>query len=122
MGRYDTDGSSALAPNDPYKGMDRADYRPNLQVIKGGKSDNFDSDSSFNSQLRVVNGGKARNNEDASKTFRDAEQSALSGNKSFFTGQGRSSGKNKKTGFLKSRKKLAVIGTIVALLLSLIHI
>lgn len=116
MGRYDTDGSSALAPNDPYKGMDRADYRPNLQVIKGGKSDNFDSDSSFNSQLRVVNGGKARNNEDASKTFRDAEQSALSGNKSFFTGQGRSSGKNKKTGFLKSRKKLAVIGTIVALL------
>ena len=37
MAEYETDGSSALAPNDPYKGMDRGEgIRPNFRAIDGG--------------------------------------------------------------------------------------
>ena len=36
MVAYRTEGSSALAPNDPYNDMDRSDIRPNFKVIEGG--------------------------------------------------------------------------------------
>jgi len=37
MATHETDGSSALAPNDPYRKMERHQTRPNLTVLEGGK-------------------------------------------------------------------------------------
>lgn len=112
MGRYNTSGSNALAPNDPYNDMDRADYRPKLQVIQGGKTDDSKSSPSSKPQLHVV--GK----NDGKDTLRDSEDSALSGGQSFFTGSGKSSSKNIKDRirFKNTKKRIAIIATIIAIL------
>lgn len=39
MADYETNGSSALAPKDPYGGMDRPNIRPNLHVVRGKNQD-----------------------------------------------------------------------------------
>lgn len=117
MGRYDTDGSSALAPNDPYNDMDRADYRPNLRVINGGKSNNSASTSSASSSQLSTN--TQNPSASAQSTLRDSEDSALSGERTFFTGQGRASqaSTNKNRFSLKGKKKhFAIISIIVGIL------
>lgn len=69
MAKYNTNGSSALAPNDPYKNMDR----PNFRVVDGGKSDN-----STRPNLRVIDGGKSNPAQNSAKNLlRQSENSSI---------------------------------------------
>ncbi|MDR3297822.1 MAG: hypothetical protein LBT19_00355 [Candidatus Nomurabacteria bacterium] len=116
MAEYDTDGSNALASNDPYRGMNRSDIRPNLKVIEGGKkpgSDNARDDlSSVENRAAadmssVVKGG--------TNEAKSVEQNQVFNPR--FTGEGlpgENKGKKKGKGFLKGRGPLVAI---VALLL-----
>lgn len=75
MARYDTDGSSALAPNDPYNNMEGADIRPSFQVYNGG---NTSAPSKGNrDNFKVLDGGKSNNARDV---LRNSENSALAKN------------------------------------------
>lgn len=99
MARYDTDGSSALAPNDPYNNMER----PNFKVINGGKPDR--------SNFKVIDGGKSnqskdqansqisRNNSsnDSQNLLKNSEAAALSpAEPSFYRGTGNKDNQNSK--------------------------
>lgn len=112
MARYETDGSSALAPNDPYNEMDRSDIRPSLKIIEGGKSKNSSGGARDNltrsersavaSPLSVIEGGIGK--------AKGAEQNQPYAPR--FVGKGLSSkgdGKNKGRDFLKKRGPLAAI-------------
>ncbi|MFV0484711.1 MAG: hypothetical protein ACK5MU_00550 [Candidatus Saccharimonadales bacterium] len=115
MAEFETDGSSALAPKDPYRGMSRSDTRPNLQVIEGGKSKsggakndlaNAEKNAAAN-PLSVIDGG--------ANEAKSAEQ-----NQAFsprFTGKGLPAGgkddKTKKKGFMKGKGPLVAILTLL---------
>lgn len=128
MARHDTDGSSALAPNDPYNDMDGADIRPNFQVIDGGKS-NSRNTGRDNSKIVDFNKAKQqRQNGSASKDLlRNSENSALTGNEPTFgenspwknnvSGRGADNKKPSKGkgGFLKQKKGIAAMAIILSL-------
>lgn len=79
MARYDTNGSSALAPNDPYNDMEGAEIRPDFGVINGGKTSKSQNTSN-RSNFKVLDGGKSN----ASKELlRNSENSALKGEPTF---------------------------------------
>lgn len=120
MVRYNTNGSSALAPNDPYNDMEGAEIRPNLQVLDGGRTTPSNNKSGRNN-LKVINGGKSNNSKDL---LRDSENSALSGNSPTFgspwknsvTGlRNRNQGKGKGS-FFKQKKGLAAMIVSLCLL------
>lgn len=129
MARYDTDGSSALAPNDPYNDMDGAEIRPSFRVIDGGKSNSRPA-SHDNSKIVDFNKAKNRSNNSASKDLlRNSENSALTKNEPTFgdnspwknSVSGRESKNNKKTGkgkggFLKQKKGIAAMAIILSLM------
>lgn len=114
MARYDTNGSSALAPNDPYNEMEGADIRPDFQVLDGGKSTKGDSS----------NHGKSNASKDL---LRNSENSALSKNEPTFgsqwknnvNGLGKQSDKGSKGkggSFLKQKKGIAAMMVIIGLM------
>lgn len=72
MARYDTDGSNALSPNDPYNEMDR----PNFNVINGGKSNNKSSKSAASKNQQK--------NSDSQNLLRNSENSSLSNRNQVF--------------------------------------
>ncbi len=120
MARYNTDGSSALAPNDPYNNMDRAETRPNFQVRQGGNTGPAQKGNRDN--FKVVDGGKSSSSKDL---LRNSENSALSKNEPTFnspwknsvSGQKNSNNKNAK-GKIGSKKKggIAAMMVIITLL------
>lgn len=119
MARYDTDGSSALAPNDPYNNMEGADIRPSFQVYNGG---NTSAPSKGNrDNFKVLDGGKSNNARDV---LRNSENSALAKNevtpwKNNVSGNRKNNNpKNQKGkgGFLKQKKGIAAIAVIISLL------
>jgi len=117
MARYDTDGSSALAPNDPYNNMEDANYRPKFGAINGGKSRQDTSSTASPAttpannrpNLRVIDGGKSSST--AQNNLRDSENKALSNSEpSFYRSTGKSNAKNNKGNgivgaFIHNRKK-----------------
>lgn len=120
MARYNTDGSSALAPNDPYNNMGRAETRPNFQVYQGGNTGPAQKGNRDN--FKVVDGGKSNSSKDL---LRSSENSALSKNEPTFnspwknsvSGQKNSNNKNAK-GKIGSKKKggIAAMMVIITLL------
>lgn len=40
MAGHETEGSSALAPNDPFRNMEKAETQPDLRIVKGGTAKN----------------------------------------------------------------------------------
>lgn len=130
MAKFDTDGSSALAPNDPYNDMDGADIRPTFHVIDGGKSKNRSANQSSSKIVDFNKAKQQRQNDSTSKDLlRNSENSALSGNEPTFGNNspwknnvsGRSAQDNKKPqkgkgGFLKQKKGIAAMATILSLL------
>lgn len=127
MARYNTDGSSALAPDDPYNNMEGAEIRPNFQVIDGGKSNNSkpSSNSSSNrNNLRVIDGGKFPNQ--SRDLLRSSEESALSDKEQLtqsegaekgglYTGKGKNNSKTKKG---KGKLKTKIAGVMIVALLT----
>lgn len=123
MARYDTDGSSALAPNDPYNNMEGADIRPSFQVYNGG---NTSAPSKGNrDNFKVLDGGKSNNARDV---LRNSENSALAKNeatpwKNNVSGsRNRNNDKNSKgKGKLSGKKKgIAASGIIVGIITAII--
>jgi hypothetical protein len=76
MARYSTDGSSALAPNDPYNNMERSDVpHRSFEVIEGGGG----GDGVPRGKLRVLEGDGGSSGDRraaASDSLSDAERSA----------------------------------------------
>lgn len=117
MGRYDTDGSSALAPHDPYKNMDRSSHRPDFQVIEGGrsKSDSKSDNSISRPDLQVIEGGRSSAISSSQNILRNAENNAISNREpSFYTGNG---GRSQKTKAKGKKGKIAVIGVIASIII-----
>lgn len=123
MARYDTDGSSALAPNDPYNDMEGAEIRPDFGVINGSKTSKSQNTSN-RSNFKVLDGGKSN----ASKELlRSSENSALKGEPTFNSGwrnnvNGLGKPQNNKTpkkggiSFLKQKKGLAAAMIAISLI------
>lgn len=116
MAEYETDGSNALAPNDPYRGMNRSDTRPDLKVIEGGKKSGSSGarDSLANSEksavansLSVIEGGASG--------AKSAEQNQAYSPR--FTGKGVPGGgkddKPKKKGVLSGKGPLIAVVTLL---------
>ncbi|MCL1839766.1 hypothetical protein FWF89_02070 [Candidatus Saccharibacteria bacterium] len=123
MAEYETDGSSALAPNDPYNEMDRSDIRPNLGIIEGGgKGDGkprgnlralaqnglSDAERSAANPISTIAGG-------ADKAQSAEQNQSLSPR---FTGKGLPGQKDnkkdgKKKGFFKGKGPLIAIMTLL---------
>lgn len=118
MAEYETDGSSALAPNDPYRGMSRRDTGPNLRVIEGGKEKNTANSSAAGrlasaeksallaNPISVLKGG--------ANEAKSAEQNRPYSPR--FVGRGipgETDGSTKRKGFLKRRGPLLAIMTLL---------
>ncbi len=128
MARYNTDGSSALAPDDPYNDMEGAEIRPNFRVIDGGKSNNSKPNSTSNrNNLKVIDGGKSPNQ--SRDLLRNSEESALSGKEQLtesaesglsggglFTGKGKDN--NSKKGKAKGKLKTKIAGALIVAMLT----
>lgn len=127
MARYDTNGSSALAPNDPYNDMEGAEIRPDFGVINGGKTSKSQNTSN-RSNFKVLDGGKSN----ASKELlRNSENSALKGEPTFNSGwRNNVSGlgkpqndKNSKKGGISlngKKKGIAASGVIIGIIVTII--
>ncbi len=122
MGRYDTGEDNTLAPNDPYRNMERSSHRPDFQTNSDNtKSNSSNSDNSAESNSQSDNTpSKQTAHTTAQNSLRNAEKSALSNEKSFFTGSGKNSknskGNKSKVKFKGSKKK-AIITLIIGLLM-----
>lgn len=126
MARYNTDGSSALAPNDPYNDMEGAEIRPDFGVINGGKTSKSQNTSN-RSNFKVLDGGKSN----ASKELlRNSENSALKGEPTFNSGwRNNVSGlgkpqndKNSKKGGISlngKKKGIAASGVIIGIIVTI---
>lgn len=115
MGRYDTDGSSALAPNDPYNEMEGADYRPKFTVLEGGKSSKPSRPSSASP---AKTNSEANSADDSRNLLRNAENNALSSNKvvPFYSGVGRPAIPTKVAG-RKQKKKGSIYAFLIIIML-----
>lgn len=113
---YETDGSSALAPNDPYKGMSRSDIRPNLKVVEGGAKTSRPNSA----RESLVNSEKTAAAKSVSTIAGGAgEAKSVEQNQTFsprFTGKGVPGGeqKTKKKGFWNNKGPLmAIMGLLL---------
>lgn len=122
MAKYDTDGSSALAPHDPYNEMEGADIRPDFQTPAGGRSAKSTPSANRNN-FRVLNGGKSN---DSKNLLRNSENSAIAKKEPAFESSWKNnvSGKNlaknltgKGKGKFSGKKKgIAATGVIISII------